>query len=93
MGDAKQTVQRWRGRGQPETDTVLRGTTSGLPFTPPSHTHPSSPLPCPTQSYLDYLITSVTILVVAVPEGLPLAVTVALAFSVQRMLADNNLVR
>ena len=27
------------------------------------------------------------------PEGLPLAVTVALAFSVKRMLADNNLVR
>ncbi|KAL6757874.1 hypothetical protein V8C86DRAFT_1763995, partial [Haematococcus lacustris] len=32
-------------------------------------------------------------LVVAVPEGLPLAVTLALAFSVQRMLQDNNLVR
>ena len=30
---------------------------------------------------------------VAVPEGLPLAVTVALAFSVKRMLKDNNLVR
>ena len=29
----------------------------------------------------------------AVPEGLPLAVTIALAFSVKRMLADNNLVR
>ncbi len=27
------------------------------------------------------------------PEGLPLAVTLALAFSVQRMLKDNNLVR
>lgn len=34
-----------------------------------------------------------TLLVVAVPEGLPLAVTLALAFSVQRMLTDNNLVR
>lgn len=31
--------------------------------------------------------------VVAIPEGLPLAVTIALAFSVKRMLADNNLVR
>lgn len=31
--------------------------------------------------------------VVAVPEGLPLAVTIALAFSVKRMLADHNLVR
>ena len=31
--------------------------------------------------------------VVAIPEGLPLAVTIALAFSVKRMLADKNLVR
>jgi len=29
----------------------------------------------------------------AVPEGLPLAVTLALAFSVKKMLKDNNLVR
>ncbi len=45
------------------------------------------------QRYLDFMITSITLLVVAVPEGLPLAVTLALAFSVQRMLSDNNLVR
>ncbi len=44
------------------------------------------------QTYFDFFITSVTILVVAIPEGLPLAVTLALAFSVQRMLKDNNLV-
>eukprot|EP00798_Chlamydomonas_sp_ICE-L_P028567 gene28567-31727_t len=44
------------------------------------------------QHYLDLFITSITIVVVAVPEGLPLAVTIALAFSVQRMLSDNNLV-
>ena len=31
--------------------------------------------------------------VVAVPEGLPLAVTIALAYSVKRMLTENNLVR
>jgi len=31
--------------------------------------------------------------VVAVPEGLPLSVTIALAYSVKRMLKDNNLVR
>eukprot|EP00210_Caulerpa_lentillifera_P004992 g4766.t1 len=43
--------------------------------------------------YLHQLITSITILVVAVPEGLPLASTLALAFSVQRMMQDNNLVR
>ena len=38
-------------------------------------------------------ITGVTILVVAIPEGLPLAVTIALAYSVKRMMKDNNLVR
>lgn len=30
---------------------------------------------------------------VAIPEGLPLATTIGLAYSVKRMLADNNLVR
>ncbi|DBA89907.1 TPA: hypothetical protein ACH3X2_004399 [Trebouxia sp. C0005] len=43
--------------------------------------------------YLRFLITAITILVVAIPEGLPLAVTIALAYSVKRMLKDNNLVR
>ena len=42
---------------------------------------------------LHALVTALTVLVVAVPEGLPLAVTVALAYSVKRMLADHNLVR
>jgi Ca2+ transporting ATPase len=35
----------------------------------------------------------VTIIVVAVPEGLPLAVTIALAYSVGKMKDENNLVR
>jgi len=34
---------------------------------------------------LDWLITAITIVVVAVPEGLPLAVTLALALSVKKM--------
>lgn len=38
-------------------------------------------------------IMAVTIVVVAVPEGLPLAVTISLAFSTQKMMADNNLIR
>ncbi|KAG1551035.1 hypothetical protein G6F51_002092 [Rhizopus arrhizus] len=42
---------------------------------------------------MDILIVVVTIVVVAVPEGLPLAVTLALAYATQRMLKDNNLVR
>jgi len=42
---------------------------------------------------LQILIVSVTIIVVAVPEGLPLAVTLALAFATKRMTKDKNLVR
>ncbi|KAJ5982035.1 hypothetical protein N7451_012135 [Penicillium sp. IBT 35674x] len=45
--------------------------------------------------FLKFLIfiVAVTIVVVAVPEGLPLAVTLALAFATTRMIKDNNLVR
>jgi Ca2+-transporting ATPase len=45
------------------------------------------------QAFLRLFITSVTVVVVAVPEGLPLAVTLALAFATTRMMKDNNLVR
>ncbi|XP_051916328.1 plasma membrane calcium-transporting ATPase 1-like isoform X1 [Hippocampus zosterae] len=40
-----------------------------------------------------FFIIGVTVLVVAVPEGLPLAVTISLAYSVKKMMKDNNLVR
>ncbi|KAH7127385.1 calcium-translocating P-type ATPase [Dactylonectria macrodidyma] len=43
--------------------------------------------------FMDILIVAITIIVVAVPEGLPLAVTLALAFATTRMLKENNLVR
>lgn len=42
---------------------------------------------------VDYLITSITVLAVAVPEGLPLAVTLALAFSSNKMMSEQNLVK
>ena len=42
---------------------------------------------------LNYFILAVTVVVVAIPEGLPLAVTLSLAFSVKKMLNDQNLVR
>ncbi len=46
---------------------------------------------------LQYIVksfmTAVTIIVVAVPEGLPLAVTISLAFSVNKMKDENNLVK
>lgn len=45
------------------------------------------------QEFLDILIVAITVVVVAVPEGLPLAVTLALAFATTRMLKENNLVR
>lgn len=42
---------------------------------------------------LNAFIVAVTIVVVAVPEGLPLAVIISLAYSVQQMTKDQNLVR
>lgn len=42
---------------------------------------------------LQTLMIAVTLIVVAVPEGLPMAVTLSLAYSIRRMLRTNNLVR
>ena len=42
---------------------------------------------------LDSIMICVTLIVVAVPEGLPMAVTLSLAYSMRRMLKTNNLVR
>ncbi|MCF0158673.1 MAG: cation-translocating P-type ATPase [Veillonella sp.] len=42
---------------------------------------------------LKTLMVAVTLIVVAVPEGLPMAVTLSLAYSMRRMLQTNNLVR
>jgi len=42
---------------------------------------------------INAFIISVTVIVVAIPEGLPLAVTISLAFSVHKMYEKNNLVR
>ncbi|PSN61781.1 calcium-translocating P-type ATPase [Corynespora cassiicola Philippines] len=58
-------------------------------------TFPGSPL-TPTEKaskFMDILIVSVTIIVVAVPEGLPLAITLSLAFATSKMVKMNNLVR
>ena len=40
-----------------------------------------------------YLVLGITVLVVAIPEGLPLAVTIALAYSVMKMYEENNFVK
>ena len=42
---------------------------------------------------LNYFMMAVTLIVMAVPEGLPMAVTLALALNMRRMLKSNNLVR
>ena len=57
---------------------------------------PSAPLPAAgdvVTVIVGYLITAITIVVVAVPEGLPMAVTLALAYATIQMIKDQNLVR
>lgn len=43
--------------------------------------------------WVDYVIIGVAVIVVAVPEGLPLAVMISLAYSQGKMLKDNNYVK
>jgi len=42
---------------------------------------------------IGYFILALTVVVVAIPEGLPLSVTLSLAVSMHKMLEDSNLVR
>uniref|UniRef100_A0A1D2A822 Calcium-transporting ATPase n=2 Tax=Auxenochlorella protothecoides TaxID=3075 RepID=A0A1D2A822_AUXPR len=51
------------------------------------------PLDLFAEGPLEYFIIAVTIIVVTVPEGLPLAVTIALASTMKAMLKDHNFVR
>jgi len=60
----------------------------GLPSSPPQWV-PSEAL----LELLAYFMVAVTLIVVAVPEGLALSVTLALAYSMRKMIASNNLVR
>jgi Ca2+-transporting ATPase len=46
-----------------------------------------------TELMLNYFMMAVTLMVMAVPEGLPMAVTLSLALNMRRMLKTNNLVR
>ncbi|XP_061840698.1 plasma membrane calcium-transporting ATPase 3-like isoform X3 [Nerophis lumbriciformis] len=62
-------------------------------FAVKGHTWTADCTPIYIQYFVKFFIIGVTVLVVAVPEGLPLAVTISLAFSVKKMMKDNNLVR
>ena len=46
-----------------------------------------------SKNVLNIIMLSVSIIVVAIPEGLPLAVTLSLAFSIKKLMDFNNLVR
>lgn len=61
----------------------------GLLNTDPASWLPSSAV----QIFLEYFMIAVTIIVVAVPEGLAMSVTLSLAYSMRKMTATNNLVR
>jgi Ca2+ transporting ATPase len=43
--------------------------------------------------FVNFFIIAITVIAVAIPEGLPLSVTLSLAYSVKKMMKDNNLVR
>ncbi|MDR0881118.1 MAG: calcium-translocating P-type ATPase, PMCA-type [Candidatus Adiutrix sp.] len=62
--------------------------TGQLPITPDDWRPASAAL-----ELLSYFMVAVTIIVVAVPEGLPMSVTLSLAYSMRKMTAANNLVR
>lgn len=47
----------------------------------------------PREYIIEYIVVAITVLAVAVPEGLPLAVTLSLAFSSNKMMKEQNLVK
>ncbi len=69
----------------------------GIAIGYPLNLIPSSEIPwIPTDiglAILNYFMVAVTIIVVAVPEGLAISVTLSLAYSMQKMAKSNNLVR
>ncbi len=87
-----------------ENDTSLESLVTSFVQTDPNKisdsqvsTYVNSNLTSPNsmiaKKILDIVILCVSIIVVAIPEGLPLAVTLSLAFSIKKMMDLNNLVR
>ncbi|MBU1108829.1 MAG: calcium-translocating P-type ATPase, PMCA-type [Candidatus Riflebacteria bacterium] len=68
---------------------VITGVMSGFLSEDPANWLTSSAV----SDFLKFFMIAVTIIVVAVPEGLPMSVTLSLAYSMRKMTAANNLVR
>ena len=58
-----------------------------------TNNHLTDPKTMIAKNILDIIILCISIIVVAIPEGLPLAVTLSLAFSIKKLMDYNNLVR
>ena len=87
-----------------ENDSKLESLMTGILLNDPHEildieikSHTNNKLINPTSEIsgqiIDIIILCVSIIVVAIPEGLPLAVTLSLAFSIKKMMDRNNLVR
>jgi len=83
-----------------KTESIMSGILFNLPYKNTEENfinHTDNELSDPklsiAQKILDIIILCISIIVVAIPEGLPLAVTLSLAFSIKKMMDYNNLVR
>ena len=81
-------------------ESVMTGIVNNLPYNVNNEnyannidTELTNPKKMIIQELLNILILCISIIVVAIPEGLPLAVTLSLAFSIKKMMDYNNLVR
>lgn len=72
---------------------IIYVTSSGFTAVEENGTKKVSDVLIIVKGILSAIMIGIAIIVVAIPEGLPLAVTLSLAFSVKKMMNDNNLVR
>lgn len=84
---------RWTWRSILPTITAYFVVLLGLTLLLHSALHTGEDIAVLIAYTLNTLMIAVTLVVVAVPEGLPMAVTLSLAYSMRRMLRTNNLVR
>ena len=78
-----QYLQNYIYEKHSQNNTILEASKTTL-------TNPKSEI---SENVLNIIMLCVSIIVVAIPEGLPLAVTLSLAFSIKKLMDQNNLVR